>query len=211
MTLLEHNLSKFVLCKLDMYLWKNPQDKLLRKHTDWNRPPWPGTIVTTCMSCFMTGGPTKEHGTNKPPPTGRVQDRSKGDTTCLTTSQNPSLWHPSWLNKACTTRKDSESEWLAKDNPETNPITIKPETVGHEAEQFSWVPLVLLSTRAPFPNKISCFVSTCVSSDNWFPSVRQESSFGPWKASPFLQQNHLLSCKINLIQRLKYYRSCSEN
>ena len=38
------------------------------------------------------------------------------------------------------------------------------------------------------PNKISCFVSTCVSSDNSFPSVRQEPSFGPWKGSPFLQQ-----------------------
>ena len=33
----------------------------------------------------------------------------------------------------------------------------------------------------PFPNTISCFVSTCVSSDNSFPSVRQEPSFGPWK------------------------------
>ena len=91
----------------------------------------------------MIGGPAKEHGTNRPPPTGRVrvQERSKGDSTCLTTSQNPSRWHPSWLNKACTARKDSESEWLAKDNPETNPITIKPKTANHEAEQFSWVPL----------------------------------------------------------------------
>ena len=44
------------------------------------RPSWPGTIVTICMSCFMTGGPYKEHGTNKPPPTRRVQERSKGDT-----------------------------------------------------------------------------------------------------------------------------------
>ena len=34
----------------------------------------------------------------------------------------------------------------------------------------------------------SCFVSTCVSSDSSFPSVRQEPSFGPWKGSPFLQQ-----------------------
>ena len=98
------------------------------------RPPWPGTIVTICMSCFKTGGPSKEHGTNKPPPTGRVQERSKGDTTYPTTSQNPFLWHPSWLNKACTT-------WLAKDNMETNPITIKPETGSQVAELFSWVPL----------------------------------------------------------------------
>ena len=65
--------------------------------------------------------------------------------------------------------------------------------------KFSWVSLpywavllgfltLLLSTRVPFPNKISCFVSTCVSSDNSFPSVRQEPGFGPWKGSAFLQQ-----------------------
>ena len=39
------------------------------------RPPWPGTIVTICMSCFKTGGPSKEHGTNKPPLIGRVQKK----------------------------------------------------------------------------------------------------------------------------------------
>ena len=82
-----------------------------------------------------------------------IQESSKGGTTCPTTSQNP-LWHPSWLNKACTTRKDSESEWLAKDNPETNPITIKPKTASHVAELFSWVPLPYCSpSRCPFPIK----------------------------------------------------------
>ena len=115
------------------------------------------------MSCFMTGGPGKEQGTNKPPPTRRVQKRSKGDTTCPTTSQNPSLWHPSWLNKACTTRKDSESEWLAKDSPEMNPITIKPETGRHVAEQFSWVLLSYCSLFGhTFPIKslaLSAYVS----------------------------------------------------
>ena len=96
-------------------------------------------MVTICMSCFRTGDTGKEHRTNKLLPTGRAQGRSKGDTTCLTTSQSPSHWHPSWMNKVCTTRKDSESERLAKDNLETNPITIKPGS--HMAEQFSWVPL----------------------------------------------------------------------
>ena len=110
------------------------------KHTDWSHPPWPGTIVTICMSCFRTGGPSNKHKTNKPPPIRRVQERSKWDTTCPTTSQNPSCWHPSWLSNARVT-KDSESEWPAKDNPETNPITIKPKTQSHVAEQFSWVPL----------------------------------------------------------------------
>ena len=43
---------------------------------------------------------------------------------------------------------------------------------------------LLLSTWVPFPYKISCFVSTCISSDNSFPSVRQEPSFGLWKGFP---------------------------
>ena len=161
------------------------------EHIDWNCPPSPGTIVTICMSCFRTGRPGKKQGTNKPPPTRRVRERSKGDTTCLTTSQKPSLWHPSWPNKACTTRKDSQSEWLAKDNLETNPITIKPETASHVTEQFSW--LLLPYCNPPFPNNISCFVSTCVSWDNSFPRVRQEPSFRPWKGSPYLHQNHSAS------------------
>ena len=89
-------------------------------------------------------------------------------------------WYPSWLSKVWTTKKDAESEWLAKDNPETNPITMKPEAVSHLAEQSSWVPLPNYSpAEGPFPNKISCFASTFVSLDNSFLSVRQEPTFGP--------------------------------
>ena len=109
------------------------------------RPSWPGTIVTICVSYFTTGGPRKEHRTNKPPLTGRVQEKSKGDSMCPTTSHNPSPWHPSWLRNPCTTRKDSESEWLVKDNPATNPITIRPKTVSHVAEQSFRVPLTYCS------------------------------------------------------------------
>ena len=104
----------------------------------------------------MTGDPDKEYGTNKPPPTGRVQERSKGDTTCPSTSQNSSCWgiHPSWLSTTWATRNDSELEWLAKDHLETNPITIKPETVSHMAELFSWVPLpYCCPLGCPFPIK----------------------------------------------------------
>ena len=139
------------------------------------------------MNCSMTGGPGKEQGTNKPPPTRRVQERSKGDTTCPTTSQNPSHWHPSWLNEVCTTRKESESEWLDKDNPETNPITIKPRVQPCVRAVLLSSLALLLSTQAPFPNKISCFVCTCISFYNSFLSVREEPSFRPWKGSPFLQ------------------------
>ena len=50
--------------------------------TDQNNLHWLGTIVTTCMSYLTTGGPGKECGTNKLPPTGRIQERSKGERRC---------------------------------------------------------------------------------------------------------------------------------
>ena len=105
------------------------------------------------MSYFLTGGPGKEHriSLHQPEEFGKGQ---KEIPHVWPPPQNPSLWHPSWLNKACTTRKDSESEWLAEDNPETNPITIKPEIVSHVAGQFSWLPLPYYSPAGcPFPIK----------------------------------------------------------
>ena len=58
------------------------------------------------------------------------------------------------LGWACATRKDSELEWLAKDYPETYPITIKPKTASQAAEQFSWVPLPSCPPPGcPFPIK----------------------------------------------------------
>ena len=156
----------------------------VRRSTDWNRSPWPDTTVTICLRYFITGGPGEEHRTNKPPPIRRIQARSKGDTTCLTTSQNPSRWHPSRLNNVCTTRKDSESEWLAKDNPETNPITIKPETASHVAELLFWVPLPCCSpARCPFPIK-SLARSAHVSRTIHFWVLDKSPVLGPGRGPP---------------------------
>ena len=48
----------------------------------------------------------------------------------------------------------SQARWLARDNPETNSIIIKLETVSHVAEQFSWFPLPCRSPPGcPFPIK----------------------------------------------------------
>ena len=48
----------------------------------------------------------------------------------------------------------SEPEGLAKDNPEINPIIIKPKRARYVAELFSWVPLPYWSPpRCPFPTK----------------------------------------------------------
>ena len=86
------------------------------------------------------------------------------------------------------TRKDSESEWLVKDNLETNPITIKPKTSSHVAEQFSWVPLPYCSPLGlPFPAE-SLALSPHVSPGTIHFRVLDEPTFRPWKGSPFLQQ-----------------------
>ena len=138
-----------------------------------------------CMSCFTTGGPAKEHGTNKPPPTGSIWERSKGDTKCPTTSQNPSLWRPSWLNKARTTRKDPESEWLAKDNPETSPVTVKLKPASYVAEQFSWVPLPSCSPpRCPFPIKSLAFSAHASPQTIHFRVLDKSPVSGPGKGPP---------------------------
>ena len=57
----------------------------------------------------------------------------------------------------------SQTRGLARDNPKTNPITIKPETVSHVAEQVSWVPLLCyFPSGHPFPIK-PFVLSACVS------------------------------------------------
>ena len=102
----------------------------------------------------MKGGPSKEHGTNKPPLPRRVWERSKGDTIWLIISQKTPQWHPSWLSDVWATRKESWIGMMAKDNLETSPVTIKSKAVSHVAEQFSWVPLPYCPLpRCPFPIK----------------------------------------------------------
>ena len=57
---------------------------------------------------------------------------------------------------------------------------------------------LLLSSLAPFANKISCFVSTCVSLENSFLSVRRESPFGPWKGSSSCNMTSNYCCQFFL-------------
>ena len=139
------------------------------------------------MSYFKTKDPGREHGINKSPPTRRIWEKAKRDACLyiLPTSQNPSNWSLPWLSGAHATRKDAESEWLARDNPETNPITITPETANHMAEQSSWVPL--LSCFPPqFPFLINSFaLSACVSLQTIHFWVLDKSLFlGPGRGSP---------------------------
>ena len=120
--------------------------------TKRNCPPWPGKTVAIAWVILTTGGPGKAQGAKKLPPTGRIRERSQGDrrhqSVCPTSLPESLL--ESILLDACTTRKDSESEWGARDSQETNPIPGKPGTASHVAEQF-WVPSP--SCSPPFPIK----------------------------------------------------------
>ena len=156
----------------------------------WNRPPWPGSVVTICMSCFMTGDPGKEHGTNKPPPTGRVRERSERKHR-VSVHFPESLSLAPILAERCVHHQ--EGLWIRRTgqrppgNESHHHKTQDCEPVAEQSPAFPYPPALY---PGALPNKISGFVSTCVSSDNSFPSVRQEPSFGPWKGSPFLQQKH---------------------
>ena len=71
---------------------------------------WSGILVTLFPNTWSVG---------------KAKRREDTSPYVLPASQNPSHWNLSWLSHAFTTRKDPESEWLARDNSETNPITIR--------------------------------------------------------------------------------------
>ena len=86
--------------------------------------------------------------------------------------------------------------WLVKENPETNPIIIKPKTVSHMAEQFSWVPLPSCSLPGHhFPIK-SLALSACVSPQTIHFQVLDKSpllGLGRWSPSC----NNTLDASLN--------------
>ena len=146
------------------------------------------------MNYLATGSPGKECGTNKLPPTGRIQERSKGERrlqSICPTNLPESFSLESIFAKRCTCHW--EGFWLRVI------VQRQPGNQSHHHKTWDFRPhrraallgslTLLLATWVPLPNKVSFFVSTCVSSDNSFPSVRQEPPFRPWKVSPFKQQN----------------------
>ena len=127
-------------------------------NTDWNCPPWPGITVTICMSYFMTGDPDKEYATNKPPPTGRIQERSNGDRrhqSACPTNLPETFWLDSIVPEWCAChQKGPWVRMIGQRQPETNLITITPETANHKAERSSWVPSPsCFPPGRPFPVK----------------------------------------------------------
>ena len=130
--------------------------------------------------------------------------KERGDSSpyVLPISQSHYHWKPSWLRDAWATSKDPESEWLSRDNLETNPITIKRETVSLVAEQFSWVPLRCCSPpRQPFPIKSLALSAPVFPQTVRFQVLHNSPLSGPGKGLP--------SCNIYAHLRLCVCVSCS--
>ena len=89
---------------------------------------------------------------------------------------------------------------LTRDNLARNPITIRAKTVNRRAEQFSWVPCPP-ALQDPLPNKVSCFVSTCISSDNLFLIASQEPTLSPWKSPHSCNKTIKLRLVLILIEK----------
>ena len=84
-----------------IYFWSTAKARSLiilgvtvRGTPDQNHPLWLGLRITTCMSYLTTGGPGKELGTNKLPPTGRIQQRSGGERRLHMSYQPPRILLP---------------------------------------------------------------------------------------------------------------------
>ena len=142
----------------------------------------------TCLSCLTTGGPDKEYGAASENSLGEFTKGLKEGGDGQLSRVLLTVIHLGWEIHTSPGRTliqtMGQSRWLARDNPETNPITIN--GVSHMAEQLSRAPLPCCFLRwCPFPIKPFAF-GTCVSSDNSFPSAKQEPTFGPWKRSLFL-------------------------
>ena len=108
------------------------------------------------MNCLKTGGPDEERGatlkTNQEEANGRAER----------TNLPGSLALESILAERCTPHQEGSlarpsmgpARRLARDKVENKPIFIKPETLSHMTEQFSWVPLPCCSLPGhPFPIK----------------------------------------------------------
>ena len=144
------------------------------------------------MSYLEIRGPDNEHSSLCQKVTRRIWEGLEGGWRCqsvfpMNLPESFSMLHI--LAERCTHHQEgpwvrldlSQVRWLARDNLETNPITIKPKTASRMAEQFPGSPGL---HRAPLPNNAFCFVGTCVSLDNSFPNVRWEPTPGPRRDIP---------------------------
>ena len=109
-------------------------------------------IVTSHKSYFRTRGPGNEHGTNKPPPTRRAWERSKGDTPYWPPRILFTGIHLGWAMSVPPGRTLGPNDWSETSQKLAHHQKSRdPEPHGRAVLLGSFV--LLLSTRHPFPMK----------------------------------------------------------
>ena len=84
---------------------------------------------------------------------------------------------------------------MAKDNPETNPITIKPETASHVTGLFSWVPLLYCSPPGcPFPIKSLALSAQVSPRTIHFLVLDKSPVWGPGRGPPSSNKEIVSGC-----------------
>ena len=161
-------------------------------------------MITTCLSCLTTGGPNRNMVCRHRKLTRRIREGPKegGD------DQPPRILrtgiHLGWEMCAPPERTLSQTmgqaRWLARDNPETNPITIESETESHLAEQFSWVPLLCCSPPGcPFPIKSFALAARVSPWTIHFQVLDKSPLLGPGRGLPSWNKGaNNISSKINI-------------
>ena len=125
------------------------------KHNEWNCP-LSRHHINHGVSYFMTEGPSKEHGTNKPPPTRRVRGRSKSNTRC-------SFSLASVLAEQCV--RHQEGPWvrvIGKRKPGNQSHHHKTQDCEPQGRavllgSLTW----LFSAWAPFPSRVLLCQTLC--------------------------------------------------
>ena len=152
----------------------------------------------------MTGGPGKEHGTNKPPP---VEEFGKGQKETSHVRPPPRILsgiHLGWTRRAPPGSTLSQNDWL-KTTRKLIPIAIKPETASQVAELFSWVPLPYCSPPGcPFLIK-SLALSAHVPPWTIHFWVLDKSPVWVLEGDPFLQQMHYRMFSACAIRGIKIH------
>ena len=180
-------------------LWRTLFERTKRQTVKWttDHPPLPGNREEKTLAGVIFQQEVmvrnKELTSYHQPGFWRGQ-KEMGDSTPedVATSQDPPRWNPSRLSDACAPRKNPNSEWLARDKPETNPMTLKPETKPHGRALLS-----LSLTLLPL-------LQECPAPPHPLPEALQASLLSPgetqWQASKSTpqRQSKLLSADLSI-------------
>ena len=161
----------------------------VRRTSDWNLLPCPGTIVTTCV-CYVKQEVLVRNA-EQATTARKIWKRSKGKKrlqSICPTNLPESFSLESILSEWCVHHQ--EGPWIRViGQKQLKKLPSYHETQDcepHGRAVLLCFSNLQLSAWVPLPNKLSCFVRTRVSSDNTFLSIRKEPSLGPWKWVPFL-------------------------